>query len=212
MHHEDHRTRSASTPLVGSQADLPLMFDTYPRYQPSGGVRTLECDVEATWIDINDHMNAQYYGIIVYRAHAAFTDILGLGDEYVRSTRCGKVVVQTAMTYEREVRRGACLGVDSWLLGADAKRLHFFHEVRNLGDHTRVAVSEQLDLHVNLETRRTAPMSTDLVSRLRHFVAEQAAAGQPEGVGRRIIPPQTITGDVGADTNPDGPEAAQHTN
>ncbi|WP_189636582.1 thioesterase family protein [Rhodococcus sp. MTM3W5.2] len=96
--------------------------------------------------------------IVVYRAHAAFTDALGLGDEYVRETRFGKVAVQTAMTYEREVRRGARLAVDSWLLGVDAKRLHFFHEVHNLGDQTRVAVSEQLDLHVDLETRRTTPM------------------------------------------------------
>ncbi|MTE14113.1 thioesterase family protein [Nocardia aurantiaca] len=156
-----------------------------------GGLRTLECDVDATWIDINDHMNAQYYGIVIYRAHAAFTDVLGLGDEYVRKTRFGKVVVQTAMTYEREVRRGARLAVDSWLLGVDAKRLHFFHEVRNLGGQTRVAVGEQLDLHVDLETRRTTPMPADLFTRLQRFAAGQCAAGRPEGVGRTIIVPRT---------------------
>lgn len=156
-----------------------------------GGLRTLECDVGAAWIDINDHMNAQYYGIVVYRAHAAFTDALGLGDEYVRTTRFGKVVVQTAMTYEREVRRGARLAVDSWLLGVDAKRLHFFHEVRNLGDRTRVAVSEQLDLHVDLETRRTTPMPSDVLARLTRFVAEQREAGRPDGVGRTITPPRS---------------------
>ncbi|MGW4771954.1 thioesterase family protein [Nocardia sp. NPDC004278] len=142
--------------------------------------------MDTTWIDINDHMNAQYYGILVYRAHAAFTDALGLGDEYVRNTGFGKVVVQTAMTYEREVRRGARLAVDSWLLGVDAKRLHFFHEVRNLGDRTRVAVSEQLDLHVDLETRRTTPMPPDVLSRLTHFAAEQCGSGRPDGVGRTI--------------------------
>ncbi|WP_433561535.1 thioesterase family protein [Nocardia sp. CA-151230] len=156
-----------------------------------GGARTFECDVDATWIDINDHMNAQYYGIVVYRAHAAFTGVLGLGDEYVRKTRCGKVVVQTAMAYEREVRRGARLAVDSWLLGVDAKRLHFFHEVRNLGDQTRVAASEQLDLHIDLETRRTTPIPADLRTRLQRFAAEQGAVGRPEGVGRTIILPRT---------------------
>jgi acyl-CoA thioester hydrolase len=156
-----------------------------------GDVRTLECDVDAAWIDINDHMNAQYYGIVVYRAHAEFTDALGLGDEYVRETRFGKVVVQTAMTYEREVRRGARLAVDSWLLGVDAKRLHFFHEVRNLGDQTRVAVSEQLDLHVDLETRRTTPMPPDVLARLTRFAAEQCAVGRPEGVGRTIRFPRS---------------------
>ncbi|MDJ0363262.1 thioesterase family protein [Rhodococcus sp. H29-C3] len=149
-------------------------------------MRTLECEVDETWIDINDHMNAQYYGIVVYRAHAAFTDALGLGDEYVRQTGFGKVVVQSAMTYEREVRRGTSLAVDSWLLGVDAKRLHFFHEVHTLGDRTRVAVSEQLDLHVDLETRRTTPMPPDVRTRLTHFAAEQGEAGRPDGVGRTI--------------------------
>ncbi|MFB8274492.1 thioesterase family protein [Nocardia colli] len=149
-------------------------------------MRTLECDVDADWIDINDHMNAQYYGIVVYRAHAAFTDALGLGDDYVRSTGFGKVVVQTAMTYEREVRQGSRLAVDSWLLGVDAKRLHFFHEVRNLGDRTRVAVSEQLDLHVDLGTRKTAPLPADVFTRLTRFAAEQREAGHPDGVGRTI--------------------------
>ncbi|WP_227999463.1 thioesterase family protein [Nocardia australiensis] len=155
-------------------------------------MRTLECDVDATWIDINDHMNAQYYGIVVYRAHAAFTDALGLGDEYVRKTGFGKVVVQTAMTYEREVLHGSRLAVDSWLLGVDAKRLHFFHEVRNLGDRTRVAVSEQLDLHVDLGTRRTAPMPADVLTRLTHFAAEQREAGHPDGVGRTIRFPRSL--------------------
>lgn len=136
-------------------------------------------------------MNAQYYGIVVYRAHAAFTDALGLGDDYVGERGFGKVVVQTAMTYEREVRRGARLGVDSWLLGVDAKRMHFFHQVRNLDDATRVAVSEQLDLHVDLETRRTTPLPPDILARLTRFAAEQGRTGRPEGVGRTIRAPRS---------------------
>lgn len=154
-----------------------------------GSVRTLECAVEDAWIDINDHMNAQYYGIVIYRAHAAFTDILGLGDDYVRRTGLGKVVVQTAMSYEREVRRGSRLAVDSWLLGVDGKRLHFFHELRNLTDGTRAAVSEQLDLHVDLATRRTTPLPADVSARLTDFAARQSVAQQPDGVGRTIRAP-----------------------
>lgn len=159
------------------------------RASAAAGVRTLDCAVEDAWIDINDHMNAQYYGIVVYRAHAAFTEMLGLGDEYVRATGFGKVVVQTAMSYEREVLRGARLGVDSWLLGVDAKRLHFFHEVRDLGEGSRAAVSEQLDLHVDLRKRGTAALPADVLTRLTRFAAAQTAAGRPEGVGRTIRVP-----------------------
>ncbi|WP_147471631.1 thioesterase family protein [Nocardia stercoris] len=153
-------------------------------------MRTLECDVDEAWIDVNDHMNAQYYGILVYRAHAAFTEMIGLGDDYVHTTGFGKMVVQGAMTYEREVRRGARLAVDSWLLGLDAKRLHFFHELRVLETGVRAAAFEQLDLHVDLGTRRTAPMPPEVVARLEHFSAQQCAAGRPDGVGRTIQLPR----------------------
>ncbi|MFD6162349.1 thioesterase family protein [Nocardia sp. NPDC060256] len=80
---------------------------------------------------------------------------------------------------------------ESWLLGVDAKRLHFFHEVHNLGDRTRVAVSEQLDLHVDLGTRRTVPLPVDVRDRLTRFAGEQRAAGHPDGVGRTIRFPRS---------------------
>lgn len=158
---------------------------------PRGPVPSFRCRVEDSWIDFNDHMNAMYYGIIVYRGQAEFSAIIGMGGDYVDRTGLGKVVVQASLGYEREVRRGDELEIRSWLLGSDSKRIHVLHEVFSLGTRRRVAVSEQLDLHFDLATRRPCPMTPEQ----RHYLAEfsriQTAAGLPDGIGRTVRGPRT---------------------
>src|SRR5690606_27787435 len=50
--------------LMISAGAIPL--DQVPR----GPVTSFRCRVEDSWIDFNDHMNAMYYGIIVYRGQS----------------------------------------------------------------------------------------------------------------------------------------------
>jgi acyl-CoA thioester hydrolase len=69
--------------------------------------------VAPEWIDVNDHMNARFYGSVIYEGHAMFTTHLGLGDDDVVTQRCGKAVVESHMVYERELRRGDEIGVVS---------------------------------------------------------------------------------------------------
>lgn len=150
----------------------------------AGAYRSLETDVRDEWIDVNGHMNAQFFGLVIYEAHARFTDVLGLGDEYVERTGCGKVVVESHLTYEHELRQGERIVVDSWLLGVDDKRVHFFHELRSAKSGRRAAAGEQLDLHFDLAARRVTPFSADVLERLREFSAVQCADGRPYGTGR----------------------------
>lgn len=128
-----------------------------------------------TWLDVNDHMNARFYSEVIYEAHAKLTNYLGLGDDYVAATQNGKVVVESHLIYEREIRRGATLGVRSWLLDLDDKRLHFGHELLDLSKGVRAAFCEQMDLHVDLNTRRVSPIPAPLRLRL----AGIAETGRP---------------------------------
>ncbi|NMM92344.1 hypothetical protein B2J88_50310 [Rhodococcus sp. SRB_17] len=150
----------------------------------AGPCRTLESTVSEESIDVNGHMNARHYGLVIYDAHATFTDLIGLGDDYIERTQFGKVVVESHITYERELKLGEAIGVDSWLLGVDDKRAHFFHELRSLTSGRRVAAGEQLDLHFNLTSRRAAPFPSDVSARLREISAAQCSAGMPSGSGR----------------------------
>ncbi|WP_280457748.1 thioesterase family protein [Nocardia carnea] len=168
-----------------------ISADAIPLDQvPQGPVTSFRCRVEDSWIDFNDHMNAMHYGIIVYRGQAEFSALIGMGGDYVEQTGLGKVVVQSSLGYEREVRRGDELEIRSWLLGADDKRIHVLHEVFSLDTQRRVAVGEQLDLHFDLTTRRSAPMTADRQRYLAEFSRIQTAAGLPDGIGRVVRGPR----------------------
>ena len=145
-----------------------------------------EAAVPDGWIDVNDHMNARFYSDVIYEAHALFTTRIGLGDDYVASSGNGKVVVESHLIYEREIRKGALLGVRSWLLGVDDKRLHFAHELLNLSDGVRAAFCEQLDLHVDLNARRAAPLSDAIRVRLQALAASGRGAAVTLPLGRAV--------------------------
>jgi acyl-CoA thioester hydrolase len=152
--------------------------------------RTHRVRVPREWIDINGHMNSTHYGLVIYDAHARFTQMIGLGDDYVQRSRCGKAVLESHMIYEREVALGDELEVVSWLLAVDQKRLHFAHELCNLTLGHRAALSEQLDIHMDLVARKSAPMPQDTLQRLQDIVRGCRACPLPARLGSSIrVPP-----------------------
>lgn len=148
--------------------------------------------VPKEWIDVNGHMNATHYGLAVYDAHFNFTEALGLGEAYVQSTNCGKAVLESHMIYEREVSEGDELEIKSWLLAVDQKRLHFFHEVYNVTQGFRAAVSEQVDIHIDLNARKSSELPDALYLQLQAIVSSYLELPIPKGVGSNIKPPKNI--------------------
>lgn len=149
----------------------------------------LTVEVPLKWIDVNGHMNATHYGLIVYDAHFNFTEQIGLGELYVKESGCGKAVLESHMIYEREVCLGDRLEVRSWLLAVDHKRLHFFHEVYNLSKCFRAAASEQVDIHMDLNKRSSSPLPENLFSELKERVKANLERPMPVKVGSIIRPP-----------------------
>jgi acyl-CoA thioester hydrolase len=76
-----------------------------------------------------------------------------------------------------------------YLLGADAKRLHYFHEMFHADEGHRIAAQELLALHIDLRVRRTAPFPVDVSERLQAVVRARVGRPLPNGVGRRITMP-----------------------
>ncbi len=153
---------------------------------------SLRITVPGEWIDINGHMNATHYGLVIYRAHVNFTEEIGIGDEYVKEFSCGKAVLESHMVYEREVCLGDELEVRSWLLAVDAKRLHFFHELYNLTKGFRAATSEQIDIHADLKHRKSSAFPEWLYKQLQERVRASLAMPLPLGVGSQIKPPANV--------------------
>ena len=140
--------------------------------------------VRPEWIDGNGHMNLAYYVVVFDHATDGVLDHFDLGDAY--RTRSGRTlfVAETHTVHERELRAGDTARVASWLLAADAKRLHFCHAMSNEATGVRACMQELLALHVDLATRRTATFGDGVCATLNEALCPRAK--WPGWVGRRI--------------------------
>lgn len=145
-----------------------------------------EESVRPEWIDRNGHLNLAYYIVIFDHGTDALFDALGIGDAYTEITNNSLFVVETHTLYERELREGERVHVQSYVLGADAKRLHFAHEMFSPAEGRRAAMQELMVLHIDMSARRTAPFPPDRQRAIAEVVAAHAHLPRPAGLGRRI--------------------------
>ncbi|MDV7999858.1 thioesterase family protein [Rhodococcus sp. IEGM 1408] len=129
--------------------------------------------VRPEWIDVNGHVNSTHYNTIVYEAQIRHTAHLGMGDPYVYTSGLGKMVVEQHFHYQRELRETDEISVRSWVLGVDAKRIHVAHQVIRDADGEIAATVEQLDLSVDLSTRRVTPFPADVRARMDELVTHE---------------------------------------
>jgi acyl-CoA thioester hydrolase len=141
------------------------------------------------WIDANGHMNLAYYVVLFDQATDLMYDVLGVGLAYRGATGNSTFTAETHTLYEREVRLGERVRVVAHLLGADSKRLHYFHEMFHADGGYRVAAQELIALHIDMSVRRVAPFPPDLHARIQASIEERAGREWPQGVGRRIAMP-----------------------
>ena len=141
------------------------------------------------WIDANGHMNLAYYVVLFDQATDLLYDTLGVGQAYRDATGNSTFTAETHTLYEREVSEGERVRVVPHLLGADAKRLHYFHEMFHAEAGHRVAAQELIALHIDLSVRRVAPFPEDVSARLQQVVRSRGDRPLPNGVGRRIAMP-----------------------
>jgi acyl-CoA thioester hydrolase len=145
-----------------------------------------EESVRPEWIDRNGHLNLAYYVVIFDHATDALFDALGIGEAYTEATKNSIFVVETHMLYERELRAGERVQVRSFVLGADAKRLHFAHEMLSEAGGERAAMQELMALHVDMSARRAVRFRADRLSAIADIVAAHAHLRRPAGLGRRV--------------------------
>lgn len=146
--------------------------------------------VRPEWIDSNGHMNLAYYVVVFDLATDKLYATLGIGDAYRQVTGNSCFTAETHTVYEREMRLGESLHVHTWLLGADTKRLHYFHELFHSDSGERSAVQELMALHIDMRVRRVAPFPDVQRAKLEQAIASHAPVQAPKGIGRRIEMPK----------------------
>lgn len=145
--------------------------------------------VRPEWIDSNGHMNLAYYVVVFDLATDKLYDALDIGNAYREASGNSCFTAETHTIYEREVHLGDRIKVRTWLLGADAKRVHYFHEMFHADSGERSAVQELMALHIDMAIRRVAPFPAEKQAALAEAVRRFKPVEPLKGVGRRIALP-----------------------
>ena len=142
--------------------------------------------VRPEWIDANGHLNMGYYVVVFDSATDAWLDYIGLSASENERMGVTTFTLESHVNYLREVREAAPLRFTTRLLGFDAKRIHYFHEMHHATDGYLAATNELMSLHVSQATRRAAPMAAEVLARLADVLSQHQTLPVPPQVGRRI--------------------------
>jgi acyl-CoA thioester hydrolase len=145
--------------------------------------------IEPQWIDYNGHLNMAYYNVMFDRAIDELWLKLGIGPSYLRERNASTFTAECHVRYLREVHLGDPMQIAVLLVGADAKRLHTFEELRHATESWLSATSENMTIHIDMSARKTAPFPPDIQARIQMLANAHAGLPRPESLGRGVAMP-----------------------
>ena len=138
------------------------------------------------WIDYNGHMNVSYYVLAFDHGVDAFMEFIGISPAYIEQRRASTFTLEIHVSYIRELRLGDPLRLNCQLLDFATKRVHYFLHMHHAEDDYLAAVSEQIMMHVDLETRRSSEFPDDVRLALTSLMKSHQGLPYPEQSGRVI--------------------------
>ncbi|WJS05324.1 thioesterase family protein [Roseibium aggregatum] len=142
--------------------------------------------VRDDWIDYNGHLNMAYYNVLFDTAVDEVFHRLGMGPNYVKTRGGSFFTAEVHVCYLRELSAGMKVIATLQLVDFDAKRAHFYQELRHADEGWLSATSEQLSLHVDMNARKVAPWPEDIAANLTALSQAHASLPRPERAGRHI--------------------------
>ena len=118
------------------------------------------------WIDYNGHLNMAFYNVLFDHGVDHVYDHLGIGEAYTRSGAGSCFTMEVHVHYLNELSLGDEVEVHFRLLDFDHKRLHFFEELYHRKEGYLAATSEQLGMHVDMQSRRSAPFPEEALTKI----------------------------------------------
>ena len=171
------------------------MLDSLPYELPELVTRapldTHHSTVLPEWVDWNGHMNVAFYVTAFDQASGAFMRNMGLGRRYVDGKLGMTFVLETHVTYDREMRQGAAMRFTTQLLERDAKKVHLYHEMFHAGQGYLAATNEVIVMNIDYATRRSAAWPAPVAERLGTLwqahkdLPRPAKAGRVMGLSRK---------------------------
>lgn len=176
----DNTGHGLRTPLEGVSAK-PITLG-----QPiAAPLHLISPTVPREWVDYNGHMSESCYLLAFGDQSDAFFRMIGI-DEAYRAGGHSLFTVQTMIFNLAEAHLGDRLDLALQLIDADEKRLHIFHMMHNAETGDLLATGEQMLVHVDMAAGRSAPMPSDIYSRVLAVLAAHADLPRPAQAGRNI--------------------------
>ncbi|MDP6707334.1 MAG: thioesterase family protein [Alphaproteobacteria bacterium] len=172
--------------MIAFAMSLPSPFDPDADPVPAHPLDVAGEPVRPEWIDYNGHMNLAYYVLAFDHATDRFLDLLDLGHAYMQRSNHSSFVLETHVTYAQEVKLGDPMRFTLQLLDADEKRLHYYFEMFHGVDGYLAAASELISMHVDLGTRRSAPIPELALRRIAAIQTAHRDLPRPAQAGRLI--------------------------
>ncbi len=145
--------------------------------------------VENQWTDYNGHLNMAYYAVLFDRAAEEMFQTFGLGPDYVKATNCTFFTLETHTSYANELLAGDQVRVETQIIAADQKRIHYVQQMFR-GETTYLAcVLEVMVSHVDLNTHRTSVFPANIQVKIDAMAALHRALDMPPQVGHVIALP-----------------------
>jgi acyl-CoA thioester hydrolase len=145
--------------------------------------------IEPQWIDYNGHLNMAYYNVMFDRAIDELWLKLGIGPAYRQERDGSTFTAECHVRYLREIHLGDPVQVSILLVAADEKRLHTFEELRHATEGWLSATSENMTIHIDMGTRKTAPFPPDISAKIQALAKAHAIVPRPESIGRNVAMP-----------------------
>jgi len=142
--------------------------------------------VKDEWIDYNGHLNMAYYNVLFDGCVDEAFELVGLGSDYVKERNCSFFTAEVHVCYVRELAAGDPVIGTLQLVDFDEKRAHFFQELYHADEGWLSATSEQMSLHVDMETKKVSPWPEDIHAGIAAMLEAHKDLAVPDRVGRKI--------------------------
>ncbi len=125
------------------------------------------------WIDYNNHMNVSYY-LLMFDLYGAETlnNIFKMGEQSAKSTGMSTMVVETNITYNRELKLNDEVDLNLIFFDHDKKRLQYKMEMIHKGKNYLASTIEVLALYVDLNTRKVVEFEEEKIKIMDNFIKE----------------------------------------
>jgi len=142
--------------------------------------------VEDQWVDYNGHLNMAYYSVLFDRAWDEGFALVGLDQDYLKSTGCSSFTMEVHLTYVRELHGGDAVRTTVQFLDYDAKRVHYVQQMFHAAEGWLACVSEGIVMHVDLNARKSSAFPPVILEKIVAMHEAHKTLPVPPQVGHRI--------------------------